>query len=216
MTDWYLDKDRPIANFDRKLPHWFQSGKLQFVTFRLADSLPRDVINQIRSKRAELLSMLHRNIIDQHRLLTELSKLRTHAEKDLDNGYGECLLADPAVRSIVTETMHYTMRDNAYLLSYVVMPNHVHLLFAPNEDISHLELIHTIKGRSAYEINKSLERRGKAVWQRDLYDRIVRDTLHLNRIMDYIRNNPRNLTKSSYSLWTNPDFAGGGRCFSAP
>ena len=37
----------------RNLPHWDQGQKLYFVTFRLADSVPEKVINELTHQRAE-------------------------------------------------------------------------------------------------------------------------------------------------------------------
>ena len=38
------------------LPHWTQYGKMHFMTFRLADSIPQEKLKQIRNQRKEWMS----------------------------------------------------------------------------------------------------------------------------------------------------------------
>lgn len=44
----YLDRRAEITVATGDLPHWHQDGKYQFVTFRLADSLPQTKIVDLR------------------------------------------------------------------------------------------------------------------------------------------------------------------------
>ena len=44
MSRDYLNPDAPIEKHRGPLPHWEQNEVIQFVTFRLGDSLPRDKI----------------------------------------------------------------------------------------------------------------------------------------------------------------------------
>ncbi len=44
-----LDRNADIEFSQRNLPHWFQVGAAMFITFRTADSLPREVL--LRMKR---------------------------------------------------------------------------------------------------------------------------------------------------------------------
>jgi putative transposase len=46
--------------------------------------------------------------------------------------------------------------------------------------------------RSPWAINKERGLRGIPVWQRNYYDRIIRNELELDRVRQYIINNPRN------------------------
>jgi hypothetical protein len=52
-----LDPQQPIVQKRGHLPHWEQSGATYFVTFRLADSLPADVLAQWRDERAAWLKL---------------------------------------------------------------------------------------------------------------------------------------------------------------
>ena len=87
------------------------------------------------------------------------------------------------------------------LFAVVVMPDHVHLLLQPRpieEDDHHLypkgffdlgEVVHSIKSYSAHEINKLCGAQGE-VWQRDRFDRIVRDDAEFDEKWNYIAGNP--------------------------
>lgn len=82
-----------------------------------------------------------------------------------------------------------------YILSAaVIMPDHVHLLIMPLEKedgcyFSLDEILKPIKGASAQSINKILQRNG-AVWQKESFDRIVRDEKEWLEKYEYIQNNP--------------------------
>jgi REP element-mobilizing transposase RayT len=77
----------------------------------------------------------------------------------------------------------------------VIMPNHAHILFTPlendrSEPFSLAEIMKGIKGTSARNINKLLNRRGQ-LWQDESFDRIMRATEFQNKL-EYIIANPIN------------------------
>lgn len=74
------------------------------------------------------------------------------------------------------------------LRSFVVMPNHVHLLLEPLIDLS--EIIRTMKGRSARDANLLLGRTGRRFWQDESFDHWIRDRDEFERVRRYIENNP--------------------------
>jgi putative transposase len=68
------------------------------------------------------------------------------------------------------------------------MPNHVHLVVDVwQTPLS--ELLNLWKGRSAREANRILGRGGR-FWQREYFDRRIRDSEHLLRAIRYTENNP--------------------------
>lgn len=75
-----------------------------------------------------------------------------------------------------------------YLIDYVVMPNHVHVLVLMMEkDLD--DIVSDWKKFSANKINKILLRKG-ALWQKGGYwDVIIRDKLHLDEVRNYIWRN---------------------------
>ncbi len=76
----------------------------------------------------------------------------------------------------------------------VVMPDHVHMIFSPqNDDNGHLfglaEIMSGIKGASAHSINKALNRQGR-VWQDESFDHILRSDESTDNKVRYICENP--------------------------
>ena len=51
MNSLYLEPANKIDSWKNILPHWEQEGKMQFVTFRLADSLPHSVRNELQEEK---------------------------------------------------------------------------------------------------------------------------------------------------------------------
>jgi len=91
---------------------------------------------------------------------------------------------------------HY---PNMELDAFVVMPNHIHgvvvlvgagLRPAPtNPPLS--EIVRVFKSFSSRRINALRGTPGLTFWQRGYYEHIVRDDKSLDRIREYIVNNPR-------------------------
>lgn len=185
------------------LPHWQQDGKLQFITFRLSDSLPASV--------RQTLTLMREDFIKNHPepLNTqEMNQLRRIISKKheelLDNGYGACILRLKEIRKCVDHIIHYF--DNKYyiIFCYVIMPNHVHLLIRMLEDNDISKTVQAIKRNSSRMINQLTGKSGR-LWMDSYYDRIIRNNDHYKYVVNYIRNNPRFLSHEEYSLYFNPD-----------
>ena len=82
-----------------RFPHWEKECAIYFITFRLADSLPRSVLDQIESERQAIVktvNQLHRALSsDERKKMQHLSS--PIIEKYLDSGAGACYLKNPAV-----------------------------------------------------------------------------------------------------------------------
>ena len=70
------------------------------------------------------------------------------------------------------------------------MPNHVHVLLemARCEDLA--KLVQGWKSYTAKRINEVVGREGQ-VWQKEYYDRLIRNTAHYTHTVAYIRKNAR-------------------------
>ncbi|MHB1082345.1 MAG: transposase [Prosthecobacter sp.] len=88
------------------------------------------------------------------------------------------------------------------LLSYVVMPNHLHILLVLHPEWSLEKVLFTLKRRTAGVINEVLGMEGK-FWQHDYFDRLIRDGDHLRNVIRYIRRNPAKarLGEGEFTLW---------------
>jgi REP element-mobilizing transposase RayT len=99
----------------------------------------------------------------------------------------------PAARSIALRHCLFENGRKIELHACVIMPTHVHLLFTALEDergyqFSLAEIMKGIKGVSARNINKLLNRRGQ-LWQDESFDRIMRVGEFENKL-EYIIINP--------------------------
>ena len=150
------------------LPHCDVPGLLQFITFRLADSLPADTFEG---------------------LCQDSDERNSRIEELLDAGHGECLLQHPEVAAIVENALLHFDGQRYLLLAWCVMPNHVHLLIQTREEWNLSDLLHGWKSFTSHAINSHLGRNG-AVWMADYFDRYIRDDLHLAAVIEYIHGNP--------------------------
>jgi len=126
-------------------------------------------------------------------------------EEWLDQGMGSCVLGDKEARSVLEESLEFSNGKRYELGSYVVMPNHAHIIVRPSEGFQLATILQSWKRRSSREINKTLPT-CRTLWQNESFDRIVRDPEHLWRCLQYIGHNPHKagLEKGEYTLWLNP------------
>ncbi len=106
--------------------------------------------------------------------------------------------------TIVAEVLRHFDGDRVSQIAWVVMPNHVHAVFVLNPAWSLEKIILSWKGFTARKINPLLGRTGR-FWQRDCFDRLVRDAKHLANCVRYIRRNPEKgrLRKGEFVLYEN-------------
>jgi len=194
----YLDKKSWVDIRYNKLPHWFQEGKTQFVTFRLADSLPQTKLAELAAFKTEWLKE-HPQPWNE-KVKSEYSYLiGERIDEWLDAGYGGCALKDPEVRRIVTDAFLFFNEKRYILHALVVMPNHVHVLLTPAEGYDVITTIGNIKSFTATKINKLLGKSGD-FWQRNSFDRMLRCADDFQAKMDYIIHNPDALSHDTYTL----------------
>ncbi len=79
--------------------------------------------------------------------------------------------------------------------AFVVMPNHVHGIIVISQGAASSAptlglIMRAFKSISAVACNRELVRADVPFWQRNYYERIIRDADDLNRIRQYIADNP--------------------------
>ena len=170
------------------LPHVKREGAVYFVTFRLADSLPRSVLMQFVAERAERLRAEQNSSKASVELIDR--EYARKVERFLDTGAGECVLERPDLAALVAEAIRFFDAERYYLRAWVVMPNHVHVVFwpAPNHTVS--AVLRTWKQFTAVRANRILNRAGQPFWQRESYDHWIRNDEERQRCCNYVRNNP--------------------------
>ncbi|PYS99266.1 MAG: hypothetical protein DMF63_11605 [Acidobacteria bacterium] len=174
-----------------RLPHWEKEDGIYFVTFRLADSLPQNILDRLRDERREALGAL--KTLDHELRLEEKRKIEwLFSEKVdgyLDRNYGSCVMQEPAVAKVVADSLLHFDAQRYHLYAWCVMPNHVHSVVRPKQNHKLEDVLHSWKSYTAHEINKLLGRRGE-LWQREYYDHLVRSESDLERAMKYTIRNP--------------------------
>ncbi|HWN65308.1 MAG TPA: carbamoyl-phosphate synthase large subunit, partial [Candidatus Binatus sp.] len=183
-----FDSHGDVEITERNLPHWKQIGVTYALTFRLADSLPQTLIKQWQEEREAWLKH-HPKPWDEKTKHEYDERFPERRDRWLDDGHGSCLLRDRHSAEIVAKTIRHFDGERYFVDSFVVMPNHVHVLVRPKAQHNLSEILHSWKSFSAKEINQALQRKGP-VWMDENYDHIVRDYSELCRQREYIRNNP--------------------------
>ena len=156
-----------VHSYRRHLPHWHPEGVEFFVTWRLHGSLPRSSAPIITG--ADFVA----------------------ADRELErSASGPRWMMDSSIAACVEETLLEAERGWGLckFSAWVVMPNHVHALLFPYEELSRVMLV--IKSASARRANRLLERPGQRFWQDESFDRWVRDDHERRRIIRYIEANP--------------------------
>ena len=97
-------------------------------------------------------------------------------------------LKDKSIAELVENTLLDRYAGLYKLWSYVVMANHVHALVRPKAPLE--KITKSLKGYTAREANRYLERTGNSFWQDESFDHWVRDDSEFYRIIQYIENNP--------------------------
>jgi len=165
-------------------------GGCYAVTFRLNDSLPREARESLVKAREALAEVLRAGgtlTPCESRLLAKVNRAKVEAW--LDTGRGECHLARREVADTVARAM-LTFNGRRYrLAAWCVMPNHVHAVFQPFGEGSLSGIMHSWKSYTAHECNRILGRSG-TFWQRESYDRLLRNGSEVQRAIEYTVTNP--------------------------
>ena len=181
-SEGHRDRSEHRSVYSRSyLPHIDAPFIAQGITFRLADSVPRSVIDRWR----EEIGLTGASKSDEARY-QEL--LRRIAEYE-DAGWGECHLRRPEIATLVCEAIVRFDRQRYRLWEWCVMPNHVHVLMKQFRGSLLGDIVRRWKGVTAREANALLGRRGP-FWMREYHDRRIRNEKHMERAREYIRNNP--------------------------
>ncbi|RZK26868.1 MAG: hypothetical protein EOO63_14175 [Hymenobacter sp.] len=175
-----------LTYYERNLPHWLPPGSTLFLTFRLAGTLPSEVLARYHAEWALEDQAVQREETTYARQRRYFGRFDTL----LAGAPGPTWLWHETVAGIVKESLHY-YDEKAYQLNcYCIMPNHVHVLLTlPDEAPTLSRTLQSIKSYTAARANKLLERNG-AFWHRETYDHICRDAAEVQRINSYILLNP--------------------------
>jgi len=166
------------------LPHFDTPETTQHVTFHLADSLPQEALLRLEAE-LEFLPETKRDLERRKRL-----------DAYIDASHGNCILRHPAMAGTVEGSFLSFDAQRYRLLAWVVMPNHVHVLFQPVSGWAVEKIVSSWKKFTARKILDTLRSIGQdataPIWHREYWDRYIRDENHLMRAIEYIHQNPVN------------------------
>jgi putative transposase len=176
------------------LPHCDFPGLVQFITFRLADSMPA-------SRRGEWEHLL---------AIEDVREKRTKLEEYLDRGVGKCHLRDPRLAKLCEDALLFFRNERYELLAWSVMPNHVHVLIhvwqtplgkmvqswkrhiATQAEAYLLERRSPTRRVSANDANAPARRAALQTlrWEREYWDTFMRNEEQERKAGRYIEANP--------------------------
>ena len=172
------------------LPHWNKGITASFVTFRLGDSLSQEKLLKFEESRSAWIAA-HPKPWDESTAREYYGTFDGTIQDWLDAGYGSCVLSDDSCARVVEDALWHFAGERYSLYAYVVMPNHVHVLFMPMEGWSMSDIVAGWKKFTARQINGLIGKEGP-LWQKESYDTLVRSERHFQTIVGYIkRNNPQ-------------------------
>lgn len=199
--------------FQRNLPHWQPLGVPFFITYRLAGTLPRNIINKLKNEPQRLQALPRKpkysekewQINIEKKLFALWDEYLDKVEQT-DSSLSRQWLSDSHIATIVRDNLYHHAGTKYSLWAYVIMPNHVHVLLKPDEiwekrfrvDKSNRAqyekgplsaILHSLKSYTASKANEILGRTGK-FWKDETFDHWVRDSAEFERIVYYIENNP--------------------------
>jgi Rad3-related DNA helicase/REP element-mobilizing transposase RayT len=179
------------------LPHWTKEGSIYSVTLRLADSLPKQVVETWLAEREEIVSrarQMNRPLTeDELRRLDYLFSDRV--DRYLDAGHGACWFRRDDMAQLVADALAHFDGERYRLIAWCIMPNHVHVVIQPLPGFELEQILHSWKSFTAHEAKKLQQIAGE-FWQAEYYDHLVRS--------------PDDLDHSNHYVWANPEKAGLG------
>jgi menaquinone-specific isochorismate synthase len=186
-----------------RLPHWEMDSGLYFITFRLADALPRAVLTKV-AERHRILETARISGIqlspEQEAELAEYSSSRIEAY--CDHGSGSCALKDPRIAGAMAAALRFRDRKHYRLIAWCIMPNHVHVVVRLLPGALLAAILKSWKQFSSKAANEVIGQRGR-FWQREYYDHLIRNEQEFSRAIQYVLENPAKAALKNWpSVWS--------------
>lgn len=213
-VEWqFYSHDNVALESRRNLPHIDMPGVLTFVTFRLADSMPKDVVQRWHDEIELWLGDhgLAGHSVDQvlsssateESLKSELRRFKNRRwHGHLDDCHGGCILSEGRVRRVVADSLLHFDGERYDIERFVIMPNHVHVLLQMRCEFLLRRELRNLLQYSAREVNQLTGRTG-SLWQTEPFDHLVRSEAQFEYLQKYIDENPlkARLREGEYTLY---------------
>jgi len=182
------------------LPHVKREGASYFVTFRLADALPQEVLLKMEAEKAERSRRLHaqqaaaKTLGKAVPITKDLEAIerdfRRKIERFLDTGQGACHLRRSEVADLLCGALLHFEGERYLLSDWVVMPNHVHVVLWPTPNQLLSRILKSWKQYTSRRAKRLVGLGEEPFWQPESYDHWIRNDEEKARICGYVRNNP--------------------------
>ena len=138
------------------LPHLQRQGASYFVTARIADSMPRELVESIRIEEKRILAKSNKpNLTAEEEVAIQRQRSLLFARYDdyLDHGMtGPQWMKDPRCADLVCSAILKEDGVNAEIECFTVMSNHIHLLLTPYPNWELYRITKHIKQESSYSV----------------------------------------------------------------
>ena len=192
-----LPSERPnklLTGFHSRgsLPHLKREGSCYFVTFRLAGTLPAEVLLQFKAEREAIIHQAEaaKRPLTWHEREELFRWYSARVDKYLDASHGDCWLKRENLATLVVKALKFHAGVRFDLQQWIVMPNHVHVVVHPVNQWTLSKILQSWKGYTSREANKILNRTGERFWQKEAYNHLIRDDEDLHRCCQYTMHNP--------------------------
>ena len=187
------------------LPHWTTEDAIYHVVFRLADSLPANVVARFRFEQEILLNSAAWDHLSTAEIDSRLRNLFSdRIESVLDRGSGVCWLARDEIAALTSQALRHFDGLRYALHAWCIMPNHVHVIVQPADGHTLPAILKSWKGFIAHEANRLLSRAGQ-FWQPEYYDHLIRSEVGLAQTIRYLQANPTGARLVNWPwVWPSP------------
>ncbi len=192
--------------YKRHLPHYTPDGYALFITSRLANSLPQEIIEKLKIKKEKnykLIAGIKNQKIKKEKYSESKSQYFELFDDALEKfSNGPYWLSQSNIAKIILDSIHFRNSKVYHLFAFTIMPNHIHVIFKPivgqfgklsyktkNEKYILGNIMGSFKRHTAKECNIILKRTGQ-FWQHENYDHVIRNHQELINTVSYIINNP--------------------------
>ena len=166
-----FDSLETVRIYKRHMPHWRQDGCTYFVTFRLADSIPRKVLEVWAHERAVWFAAwgIHDESSSQeyqNAYARIPESVRTKFERDqlmkplmeLDQCHGSCIFRKPEHAACLAGALRFYNGKKLQCGDFVVMPNHVHWDVMPLPGFELQKILQQVKSYVSTQLGRWIER----------------------------------------------------------
>ncbi|WP_461130618.1 transposase [Spirosoma aerophilum] len=175
----------------RNLPHFHPLESVFFITIRLAGSLPVATVEMLKEEQELALKRLSQQ---PDEFVNQKKRYFARFDEFLDDPQnGPYWLAEAEIANVIIEALQFRNKLDYILIAYCLMSNHIHFVIDTREakdmDKPLFRVLQSFKRYTAQKANLLLNRTG-AFWHAESYDRIVRDSVELKKIIWYVLQNP--------------------------